>query len=103
VYSGGRLAKKLWDADDAEVRETYLADLDAVLPGARDVVAESHVHRWEHGLPYVRPGRERIQGALERPLGRLFLAGDYLGTRYTDTAISTGAAAAAAARAQITT
>jgi oxygen-dependent protoporphyrinogen oxidase len=37
-----------------------------------------------------------VQPALERPLGRLFLAGDYLGTSYAETAIETGTTAAAA-------
>ena len=66
-----------------------------VLPGSRALVSETVVHRWEHGLPYVRPGRHRLQPGLERPLGNLLLAGDYLGSRYTDTAIRTGFAAAA--------
>ncbi len=95
VYSGASLGRELWGLDDARVLETYQRDLDEVLPGARRVVAEAVVQRWEHGLPYVRPGRQRIQRALERPLGNVFLAGDYLGTRYTDTAIRTGLAAAA--------
>ena len=95
VYSGASLGRELWGLDDTRVVETYLRDLDEVLPGARRLVAETVVHRWEHGLPYVRPGRHRIQRALERPLGNIFLAGDYLGTRYTDTAIRTGLAAAA--------
>ena len=43
----------------------HAAGFDDVLPGARGVVAEAVVHRWEHGLPYVRPGRHRIQQALE--------------------------------------
>lgn len=94
VYSGASLGRELWGLDDAGVVETYLRDLDDVLPGARGIVAEAVVHRWEHGLPYVRPGRHRIQRALEQPLGNVFLAGDYLGTRYTDTAIRTGLAAA---------
>ena len=95
VYSGASLARQLWDVDDAGVLETYLSDLDAVLPGARRLVGETVVHRWEHGLPYVRPHRHRVQRALERPLGNVLLAGDYLGTRYTDTAIHTGLQAAA--------
>ena len=36
-------------------------------------------------LPYVAPGRAALQPALERPLGRIYLAGDYLGGFYTDT------------------
>jgi oxygen-dependent protoporphyrinogen oxidase len=98
VYSGASLGRRLWDADDARVVATYLDDLDGVFPGAARVVEETLVHRWEHGLPYVRPGRHSVQRALERPLGNVFLAGDYLGTRYTDTAIATGTAAAAAIR-----
>jgi protoporphyrinogen/coproporphyrinogen III oxidase len=101
VYSGASLGRELWGHDDARVVETYLRDLDEVLPGARRIVAEAVVHRWEHGLPYVRPGRHRIQRALEQPLGNVFLAGDYLGTRYTDTAIRTGLAAAASIAQQI--
>ena len=98
VYSGAGLGRRLWDVDDDKVASTYLADLDGVFPGAASLVAETVVHRWEHGLPYVTPGRHRLQSALERPLGRVVLAGDYLGTRYTDTAIRTGFEAAEAAR-----
>jgi oxygen-dependent protoporphyrinogen oxidase len=43
-----------------------------------------------------------MQPALQRPLGRVFLAGDYLGTRYTDTAITTANAAADAIRTRLT-
>jgi predicted NAD/FAD-dependent oxidoreductase len=42
-----------------------------------------------------------VQSALERSLEPLFLAGDYLGTRYTETAIASGTAAAAAIRARL--
>jgi oxygen-dependent protoporphyrinogen oxidase len=94
VYSGASLARPLWDLPDDEVAARYTDDLAALLPGVREVIEEVVVDRWTHGLPYVRPGRGRLQPALERPLGRLQLAGDYLGTRYTDTAISTGLAAA---------
>jgi hypothetical protein len=49
-------------------------------------------------LPYVAPGRAALQPALERPLGHVHLAGDYLGGFYTDTSVSTGQEAAAAIR-----
>ena len=49
-------------------------------------------------LPYAAPGRSALQPALERPLGRVQLAGDYLGGVYTDTAISSGQEAALAVR-----
>jgi oxygen-dependent protoporphyrinogen oxidase len=98
VYSGAGLARRLWDEDDARIRDIYVADIDAMFPGAPDVVDQVVVHRWEKGLPYVCPGRAKLQPALERPFGPFFLAGDYLGVRYTETAIATGVAAAAAAR-----
>jgi len=98
VYAASELARGLWDVDDDEVTERFLGDLDAIFPGSRALVAETVVQRWERGLPYVRPGRHRLQPALERPLDPIFLAGDYLGTRYTETAIATGTAAATGAR-----
>jgi len=55
--------------------------------------------RWPQGLPHPRPGRAVLQDALTRPLGRIFLAGDYLGTSYVDTAVRTGGEAANGARA----
>jgi protoporphyrinogen/coproporphyrinogen III oxidase len=52
------------------------------------------VRHWALGLPHPRPGRERLQAALERPLGKIHLAGDYLGTTYIETAVETGTTAA---------
>ena len=101
VYAAADLARALWESDDATVTSAFLADLEAIFPGARDLVAETVIQRWERGLPYVRPGRHLLQSALLRPLGVVFLAGDYLGTRYTETAIQTGIDAAAAVRHRI--
>jgi protoporphyrinogen/coproporphyrinogen III oxidase len=101
VYSGASLGRKLWDIEDAEVATTYLADVDRIFSGASAHVTETIIHRWSHGLPYVWPGRHRAQRALERSLGPLYLAGDYLGTRYTDTAISTAMRAAADIRRRV--
>jgi predicted NAD/FAD-dependent oxidoreductase len=44
------------------------------------VVAGAAVHRWQLGNVYARPGRGRLQAALEGPLGpheNLHLAGDW--------------------------
>jgi oxygen-dependent protoporphyrinogen oxidase len=57
-------------------------------------VVEAQVQRWETGAPYCFPGRGALQPALTRRGGRVFLAGDYLGTTYVDTAVTTGTAAA---------
>jgi oxygen-dependent protoporphyrinogen oxidase len=95
LYSGGRrLAAPLLERTDDEIVAAYLADLAAVFPGADAVVEEALVQRWPRALPYPAPGRAALQPALTRPLGPIHLAGDYLGSFYTDTAIRTGVEAA---------
>jgi oxygen-dependent protoporphyrinogen oxidase len=96
LYAGGRrLATRLVGLSDDEIVAQYLDGLDAVFPEARAMVVESLVRRLPKALPYPYPGRYRIQSALDRPLGRIALAGDYLGNMYSETAIQTGLAAAA--------
>jgi oxygen-dependent protoporphyrinogen oxidase len=101
VYSGASLGRRLLQLSDDQIITTYLDDLKDVVPEAKSVIREVVVQRWERGLPYPKPGRHRLQPALERSLGNVFLAGDYLGTWYTDTAIQTGLVAAGAVRAEL--
>lgn len=101
VYSGARLGRRLLDLADERITDLYLDDLADIYPDAKRAVREVVVQRWERGLPYPSPGRHALQPALERPLGNIFLAGDYLGTWYTDTAIQTGVAAAEAIQARL--
>ncbi|HEU0336218.1 MAG TPA: NAD(P)/FAD-dependent oxidoreductase [Gaiellaceae bacterium] len=98
VYAAADLARRLAGLDDDEVAERFLADLHDLYPETRGIVAETVIRRWPRGLPYPRPGRSLLQPALTPSLAPVFLAGDYLGTWYTETAVQTGAAAAAAAR-----
>jgi oxygen-dependent protoporphyrinogen oxidase len=90
VFSPAELATAVLDLDDSQIVGRYLKDLDELFPGFSGLVAEAHVRRWPLGLAYCFPGRGRIQNALTRPAERIHLAGDYLGTFYTDTAIETG-------------
>lgn len=101
VYAAAGGARALAGLDDEEVRALFLADLRGVFPEAGTVVSEVVVRRWERGLPYAAVGRGRLQAALTRPLGRIHLAGDYLGTWYTETASQTADAAARAVREQL--
>jgi oxygen-dependent protoporphyrinogen oxidase len=94
VYAAANLARKLAGRSDAEVERRFLDDLQSVFPGLRSTVREVAIRRWDIGVPHPRPGRHLLQPALERPLGPVHLAGDYLGTTYIETAIETGAAAA---------
>ena len=98
VYAAAGFARRLDGLTDGAVRNAFLADLYDVLPATRGLVEEVVIKRWEHGLPYPRVGRSRLQAALTGPLDRVHLAGDYLGTWYTETAVQTGLAAARAAR-----
>jgi protoporphyrinogen/coproporphyrinogen III oxidase len=94
TFSPASLARTLIDRTDEEIVDTYIGDLAQVLPGFEHIVEEAHVQRWHTGAPYCFPGRGKLQATLTRPSERVFLAGDYLGTLYTETAISSGFTAA---------
>ncbi len=103
VFSSATLARRLMSLTDEEILTTYLEDLDRVLPGFGRHVVEAVVQRWPTGAPYCFPGRAKLQEPLRRRSGRVLLAGDYLGTLYTETAISTGLAAAQEAQSLLAT
>jgi oxygen-dependent protoporphyrinogen oxidase len=95
TFSPASLGRALLDKTDEEITSTHLADLDRVLGGhfAANVV-EAKSLRWKDGSPYCFPGRAKLQPTLLRSSSRVFLAGDYLGTLYTESAITTGFSAA---------
>jgi protoporphyrinogen/coproporphyrinogen III oxidase len=103
TFSPGGLARTLLELDDDEIRRIYLDDLSQILPGFADKVVEAVVQRWPTGAPYCFPGRGKLQQTLTRRGGRVFLAGDYLGTLYTETAIQTGLSAAQEAQSLLAT
>ena len=86
------------ERSDAEIERAFLDDLAAIYPETRGIVTETQLLRLPRMLPYAAPGRAALQPALDRPLGRIHLAGDYLGGVYVETAIGTGHAAAQAIR-----
>lgn len=98
TFSSAGLARQLMELSDEEIKAKYLQDLDAVFPRFSDLVVEGEVARWHFGSPYSFPGRSKLQPILTKPTKRIFLAGDYLGTYYTETSISSGFTAAQEAR-----
>ena len=90
VFSPAELAQNLLELDDAKIIATYLRDIEAIFPGFSELVSEAKVRRFPEGVPYCFPGRGRLQAALTRPQEKIHLAGDFLGTFYTDTAIESG-------------
>jgi oxygen-dependent protoporphyrinogen oxidase len=97
AFSPASLARQLLEQDDDTILKTYVDDLDAVLPGTASHLAEAEVARWHEASPYCFPGRAKLQRVLTRRGGRVMLAGDYLGTQYTESAVHTGFTAAEAA------
>jgi oxygen-dependent protoporphyrinogen oxidase len=80
LFAGARGAAALMREPNERIVERFLADLHELYPQTRGVIAGATVHRWELGNVYARPGRSRLQAALEGPLGahgNLHLAGDY--------------------------
>jgi oxygen-dependent protoporphyrinogen oxidase len=94
TFSPASLGRGLLDVDDNDIIRTYLNDIDDILPGFADKVVEAEVHKWPLGAPYCFPGRAKLQPTLTRRGGRVFLAGDYLGSLYTESSIATGLTAA---------
>jgi oxygen-dependent protoporphyrinogen oxidase len=97
AFSPAGLARQLLEQDDDTILKTFIHDLDAVLPGTAGHLAEAEVARWHEASPYCFPGRAKLQTTLTRRGGRVLLAGDYLGTQYTESAVHTGFTAAEAA------
>jgi protoporphyrinogen/coproporphyrinogen III oxidase len=98
AYGGGDLGRRLLEMTDAQIRDAFLRDIYTILPEVRGIVREVIVQRWEYAIPYIGPGRPGLQPALERPLGRILLAGDYLEFPEMETAAVTGLEAARTAR-----
>jgi oxygen-dependent protoporphyrinogen oxidase len=98
VYGGGDSGRRLLEMTDAQIRDAFLHDIYTILPEVKGIVREIIIHRWEYAIPYIAPGRARLQPALERPLGRVLLAGDYLEFPEMEVAAVTGLEAARTAR-----
>ena len=101
VYSAASLADAIWERSDDDIAAVYVDELAGIFPEIAGHVREVHIKRWSPGLPYPRPGRHLLQPALRRPLNNVFLVGDYLGTTYVETAVSTGTTAAHEIRRQL--
>jgi protoporphyrinogen oxidase len=105
LFAGGHSAAALMRETDDAIVERFLADLHELYPQTRGAIADARVHRWELGNVYARPGRGRLQPALEGALGahgNVHLAGDYfaeLGNM--EAAAQTGLAAAQTVDARI--
>ena len=69
LFAGAEAAAALMRESDEVIVERFLADLHELYPQTRGVIAGAAVQRWELGNVYARPGRGRLQAALEGALG----------------------------------
>lgn len=99
VYGGGNLARRLLEKSDDEIRDAIVSDLEDLYPDAKGVVQEVLVQRWDNAIPFAAPGRHLVQPALERGVGNVFFAGDYVGEwTHMESAAITAVEAAAKVR-----
>ena len=101
VYAGAKLAWPLLERSSSEIADIFVKDLCDIYPELKDVIRETVIQRWERALPIPFVGRHRLQAALTREMGNVLLAGDYLGSWYTETAAATGREAALSALARL--
>ena len=98
VYAAANLARTLEHLDDDEVATVFQHELVDLFPALAGAIEETRIVRWQRGLPYPTVGRAALQPALTADLAPVFLAGDYLGSWYTETAAQTAELAVAGAR-----
>ena len=100
TYATANLAQRIAGDSDEAILDRFQRELEDTLPELKGHVVERLLHRVDPGIPYPFVGRSRIQAALMEPLGRIHLAGDYLGTWYAETSVWTARQAAAIATTQ---
>lgn len=103
VYAGADQGRRMLELRDEQIADRFADDLVAIHPAARGRIREVVIQRWERGLPFAHVGRAGLQTALTTRLDPIHLAGDYLGTWYSETAVQTASAAAERIRAVLST
>ena len=95
IYGAAGRGQDLLGQSDEAVVSQFTTDLSSVFPVVGSLIEEVVIQRWPNGIPFAAPGRGAHQACLEKPVGRIFLAGDYLGERGgLDTAATSGIEAA---------
>ncbi|MFQ8889320.1 MAG: FAD-dependent oxidoreductase [Bilophila wadsworthia] len=89
VFSPAKLARDLINLPDEKVLEIYRKDLEEVFPGF-GLSSWSRASKIPSGARLLLPRAQQAPAALMRTPRRIYLAGDYLGSWYTETAIQTG-------------
>jgi protoporphyrinogen/coproporphyrinogen III oxidase len=89
----GEAGARLLHAPDHEVLTPVFAELDTYFPGISEDVRFVRLYRWSHAEPMSPVGRSRAIARYRAgfsPERRIALAGDYVGTPFTEGAAESG-------------
>uniref|UniRef100_E6Q3C6 Amine oxidase, flavin-containing n=1 Tax=mine drainage metagenome TaxID=410659 RepID=E6Q3C6_9ZZZZ len=93
VMLGNDAARRAMNRPDDELIRDTVEQLNRIVPKLPAAIVETRVQRWPIAEPLSPVGRARAVAAYRRSLGgqrRVVLAGDYLGSPWTDGAAETG-------------
>lgn len=88
LFRGGKGAERISELNDDDLKALAAHYLHDVFPEARYDIAKTEIARWSFGAPVALPERAELQEALERPLGRIALAGDYMESPNMNSAVT---------------
>ncbi len=86
-------AKEFFQLADEEIFIEIQPELEKVFPGISAYVYKKEMTRWRYAMPYTPIGRAKAVSnyrATRNSSNRIWLAGDYLGLPWTDSAAETG-------------
>lgn len=104
VYAGGKPALEMMKLGEDQIRDRFLADMYAVYPQLRGLIAETKVQKWWPGNTYRAPGFDfrPMLSYCEHTDTDIHFAGDYFGELGNmETAAGTGLEAAGRVRARL--
>ncbi len=90
-------AERMMEWPDEQVVSAVADDVERLFPGAFAAMQFTRVVRWREGMPKSPVGRARTLAEYRRTRprdGRVWLAGDYMGMPFLESAIETGTWAA---------
>lgn len=90
-------ARTLMEQSDEAVLDAVLPEVERWLPRLRGHLSWARLWQWPQAMPCTPPGRVAdVRRYRAAPVGRVVLAGDYVGFPWTDSAAETGVWAARA-------
>jgi protoporphyrinogen/coproporphyrinogen III oxidase len=74
TFSPAQRGRQLIDKSGENIIQTYVNDINEIIPKFSDHIVESQVSRWSLGSAYVFPSRAKLRSTLKLIVGSLFLS-----------------------------